>query len=139
MICSEGRRFISKRLNALDQAGRIPNLAGVGASKPPAPRKQKASGGGQMFSSRRIAFVPYQQVQAGVFVQEVRVKTIKVGPTGLLSIVYVDDLLETKSHLQTGYEQEPRDWDRNQGFQRLRAVSSLDPGISCTFRPQYQP
>lgn len=69
------RKFRSQRLNELEEAGKIKSSSGVGSKTTHTQRNRK---GGKVSSSQPMKIVPYQQVEEGVFIQKVRVKTIKV-------------------------------------------------------------
>ena len=73
-------KFKSKRLNALHEAGKMKNLTTAVGKASLSQRNRKSSKGNKAEPLHRIVkIVPFQQVEEGVFIQQVRVKTIKVG------------------------------------------------------------
>ena len=76
------KKFKSARLNALDAAGKIKKLtASVSKATLTHPRPKSSKGGKAGPLQQTVKIVSYQQVEEGVFIQQVRVKTIKVGIT----------------------------------------------------------
>ncbi len=79
MTITVDRKFKSERLNALHDAGRMKTSTAVDKGS----RSQRSRKSGKSSKAapaqQLIKIVPFQQLEEGVFIQQVRVKTIKVG------------------------------------------------------------